>query len=267
MRREPSEPEPVPLILSFHQVHTELSFGVTNYAPKRFFHLLAFLIDRGYALTSLESVLTEPHPKRVAICFDDGYQHLLDILPRAMEEYSLRPTVFVPTAYVGRSNSWDYSHRFRPLQHLHEGEVRQLAQGGVTIGSHGHSHISLRDLSDEDLERELVRSKRGLEELTGTSVNLISYPFGRVDRRVMAAAHKAGYRYGFTMAHPYSDDDPLAVGRIAVYAFDTPFSILKRLTPGPLAVVERIKGKIINGLAGGTILLDRLRHMRMSRRG
>lgn len=266
MRREPSEPPPVPLILSFHQVQERMSFGVTNVTPKRFYCLLTFLIDKGIKFVSLDAAIHSPDPKQVAICFDDGYRHLLDILPRAVQEFGIKPTVFIPTAYVGRSNLWDYSYRFRKLPHLHEGEIRDLERAGVTIGSHGHSHVALTKLRDDDLEHELARSKQGLEELTGTSVKMISYPFGRVDERIREAARAAGYRFGFSMSFPKVTDDSLSIGRIAVYAFDTPFSVMRKLKGGPLAFIEQMKGKVVNTLSGGTILLGRIRQMGERRR-
>ncbi len=262
MRREPSAEPSVPLILSFHQIHDRFSFGVTNYSPRRFFDLLSFIKGSGFSFVSVEDIMTRPGADRVAITFDDGYQHLTQIIPRAMDEFGVRPTIFVPTAYIGRGNAWDYSHRFHPLHHLNEGEIRQLVRTGVEIGSHGHSHLSLVGLDTEELERELVRSKQGLEELTGTSVHAIGYPFGRVDQQVRRAARDAGYRYGFTMAHPTTSDDAMATGRIAVYVFDTPLVVLRRLRRGPWAEIERVKAKIVNSLAGGTILLDRIKGRR-----
>jgi peptidoglycan/xylan/chitin deacetylase (PgdA/CDA1 family) len=66
-------------------------------------------------------------------------------------------------------------------------ELRSLADLGWEIGSHGGSHPHLTSLDDARLEDELVRSKASCEHhLDGSCISL-AYPYGDVNRRVVAA--------------------------------------------------------------------------------
>ncbi len=246
---------PVPVVLAFHKLMPEFSFGSTNFSPGRFDRLLTFLTDLGYDLNSSG---TGPH---LTISFDDGYQHLLTYLPELVQRHRFTPIVFMPTSLIGQPNAWDYSYLIRTTPHLDKESVLRLAGFGVEFGSHGHTHTDLTGLSRTSLEAELRTSKSILEDILKREVTQISYPFGRSNVRVTEAAARAGYTHGYTMDFP-SDEaihNPLTAGRVAVYGYDTPLSVLRKLRPGPFRALEQAKARITNRLSGGTVLLNRLR--------
>jgi peptidoglycan/xylan/chitin deacetylase (PgdA/CDA1 family) len=195
----------------------------------------------------------------VALTFDDGYAHSADLLAELVAEYHASPAVFVPTAWIGKANRWDYSYYFRHTPHLSRDDIRRLGALGVQFGSHGHRHLDLTALDDDRLADELARSKKTLEDLTGREVDAISYPFSRCDQRVIAAAARAGYRLGFTMAFPGEADSPLALGRYAVYFWDNRRSIVGKLRQGRGYRLRRTWDRMVNRLSTGTVLLNRVR--------
>lgn len=67
----------------------------------------------------------------------------------------------------------------------------------VTIGSHGCTHIKLKDLTKEQAYYEIYKSKDKLERLINKRIDHISYPNGAVNKRVLRLTKKAGYKYGF----------------------------------------------------------------------
>lgn len=243
------EPYPAPATfttLVFHKVQSGFSYGSTNYSPGRFLSLVETLEQTGC---------------RLRLSFDDGYAHLADLLPHLVGRLAAPPLVFVPTAWLGKPNRWDYSSYFRTAPHLSAAQIRQLAQQGVAFGSHGHSHRDLTGLDEQQLQRELVQSREILSELAGRTIDSISYPFGRVGATVKNAAAAAGYRTGYTMRFPTSSDDKLSIGRIPVYGFDSRAAVLRRLRQGRGYGWERLKVSAVTALSGGTILLNRLRGM------
>jgi peptidoglycan/xylan/chitin deacetylase (PgdA/CDA1 family) len=195
----------------------------------------------------------------VSISFDDGYAELEEILPSLTERYAIRPLVFVPTAFMGRSNNWDYTRYIRPVNHLGRQAISDLSKLGVEFGSHGHSHTDLTTLSELNLKLEMRRSKDILEGILGQPVRSISYPFGRCSQAVIDAASEHGFERGYTMGFPSQDDQPLSTGRIAVYGYDTRYSVSKKLGLGVFRDLERLKGGITNHLSLGTVLLNRMR--------
>ena len=248
-----------PAIFTFHKVTSRFTFGSTNYSPRRLRRLLTLLVNWGYRLQSVDQALQNQTPLSAAVTFDDGYNHLVDILPVLMDEYGLRPLVFVPTAFIGRPNSWDYSHRLRTEPHLDTRNIAALAARGVEFGSHGHRHVDLTRCDARALRAELTVSKSLLEDITGSPVTCISYPFGRYNQQVLEAVRESGYRKGFTMKFPEVGDSRLTIGRYGVYGYDTAASIRRRLSRGRLYRLEKWKADLTNRLSGGTSLWQRLR--------
>jgi len=251
-----------PTLLVFHKLTSELTYGVTNYSPRRFRRLLDSLSAAGRSFDSIDRSMdntTTQGRGHLLVSFDDGYEHLADVLPDLIDEYQLRPIIFVPTELEGRSNRWDYSHMFRPFRHLSREQIRRLAYKGVIFGSHGASHRDLASCTKPELARELSDSRKRLQDWSGQSVEEISYPFGRCDRRVRDAAEDAGYRFGFTMDFPTAEDHPLAQGRVPVYGFDTPLSVQAKLSEGLPRRFEQAKSAVVSRLSGGTIWFNRLR--------
>lgn len=247
-----------PNILVFHKVSPDFSFGSTNYSPKRFERLLEIIVSAGYSFVSLTDALKTNDSLCLGISFDDGYKHLIISLPALIKKYALKPVIFMPTDLIGAENSWDYSSRFKSEPHLNQEEIKQLADLGVEFGSHGASHTDLCELSGEDLKTELERSKSTLASITSQPVEYISYPFGRHDNSVTVAAARAGFKAGFTMSFPRNSDSSMAIGRKAIYGFDTPFAVLQKLGHGPLSDVERFKAALTNRLSAGNKLYQKL---------
>lgn len=77
-------------------------------------------------------------------------------------------------------------------------ELRQLQDDGLKVESHTLSHRKLTTLSDEEVQSELVDSKRVLEQQLQTKVSAIAYPQGYCNENVWRQAVKAGYKVGFT---------------------------------------------------------------------
>jgi hypothetical protein len=99
----------------------------------------------------------------------------------------------------------------------------------------------------------LERSKKTLEDGLGMAVDFISYPFGKIDDRVLRIAQEAGYKAGFTMRSP-KQVSPYAIARRGVYRIDTLTSFKRKVTD-PHHNFEDIKGSIINWFSQGTPVL------------
>jgi peptidoglycan/xylan/chitin deacetylase (PgdA/CDA1 family) len=120
------------------------------------------------------------------------------IAERLRQEASLRAVTpdFAPTDATRR--------RFDPLSW---DELARIDPAVVTIGSHTLTHPILPSIGDEALEREIVESRRVLEERLGRTVDLFCYPNGSLDPRVHAVVART-YRaavtteYGFVGAQP-----------------------------------------------------------------
>ena len=66
--------------------------------------------------------------------------------------------------------------RHRPL-YLTSDQVRQLAEEGFTLGSHGESHLPCQQKDPAELEREIVASCRTVCDITGQKSVPFAFPY------------------------------------------------------------------------------------------
>ena len=98
-------------------------------------------------------------------------------------------------------------------------QVREMADSGlIDFGSHGLSHAILTALPEAEARRELVESKKAVEELCGKPVRSFAYPNGDYDPAVALLVQEAGYSCavagGLRLNEP-QDTDPFAIKRVA----------------------------------------------------
>jgi peptidoglycan/xylan/chitin deacetylase (PgdA/CDA1 family) len=101
-------------------------------------------------------------------------------------------------------------------------QLAQIAEQGVTIESHTVTHRKLAWLDEQAIRRELVESKRLLEQKLGNTVTAICYPAGSFNDTVVAAAREAGYQAGFTTkpglgAFALPVDERFRLRRVSMY--------------------------------------------------
>lgn len=81
-----------------------------------------------------------------------------------------------------------------PWADKHQPLVKRMVLEGHEIGSHGNRHIDLNTLGAPEIENEINTSQQVLEQITGHSIRLIRTPNGAYNNKVIATAHKLGYR-------------------------------------------------------------------------
>lgn len=122
----------------------------------------------------------------VRLSFDDGnISDVLIALP-ALQERGLTATFF---ALAGRLHD--------PAS-LSPADLRRLSDAGMTIGSHGWSHVPWRGLDAAAAERELIEARAVLADVTSVAVQDAALPLGRYDRRLLNTLREAGYRRVFS---------------------------------------------------------------------
>jgi peptidoglycan/xylan/chitin deacetylase (PgdA/CDA1 family) len=245
-------------ILCFHKLTDCFTYGSTNFSPKRFAQLIEYLANTGFKFVSLSESITADDQANLAITIDDSYAHLIHTLPPLIEKYRLKPTIFVPTSFIGMKNIWDYSSIIRPEPHLDKTQITELGAMGVAFGSHGHRHIDLTRCGTETLDEELHQSKSILEEITGRAVDTLSYPFGRFNFEIVKAVQNAGYQSALTLRFPDESDLNHTRGRIPVYFFDYSAFIKQKLIGGRMRIVHQKLNRFINVLSRGTTILNQL---------
>lgn len=178
----------------------------------------------------------------VAITFDDGYVNNLEVAGPILDRYSFSATIFVPTKYLGGTNSWlDPSPC--GFEIMNERQLHACRDMNLTLESHGHAHIDMSTASPDEIRTDIQTSLEILEGVLGRRPSLLAYPFGFFSDAARKTAREVGLREAFSIDVP--DAGSFARERVFIsprdgmktFAVKTTgyFRILRRSLPGRLA--------------------------------
>jgi peptidoglycan/xylan/chitin deacetylase (PgdA/CDA1 family) len=218
------------LALCYHSVSDgwEHALSVT---PAAFREQVTSLARAGVPTVDAEALAAGAR-EGLHVTFDDAYRDVLDALP-LLEQLGLPATVFVSTGFADEGRplavpelASDAADHPELLATMTWEELREVAERGVEIGAHTVSHPHLTRLSDDELERELVESKRRIEDELGRPARLLAYTYGEHDARVQNAVRRAGYAAAFAQWPGSSLRNPYALPRVSFYRGES----LRRVT-------------------------------------
>ena len=134
--------------------------------------------------------------KPVAITFDDGGRDNYSVAFPILQRHGFRATFFVITGFVGNRVCMDWD------------QLRTMRAAGMAIESHTVDHPDLRSLAPARLAEELAASRAALARELGEDARILSYPQGRYNGTVMAAAEAAGYAAAVTTRLWWTSSSP-----------------------------------------------------------
>ncbi len=227
---------PVLLYHAFSETDDSERFIVPKRSFARQMRLLSLLRYRVTRLEDLALMLDENRelPRRsVAISIDDGYRDNLEIADEILRRHGFPATVFLVSARLGAGNSWDRDGELagRPLMSL--AEVKHMRDGGIGVGAHTRTHVSLPDTPAGAIETETKGSRDDLERALGMDISLLAYPYGRYDARTVGIVAN-GFR-GACTTHARKvgfGDDPLLIPRIEIEGQDSILRFVRKLWLG-----------------------------------
>ncbi len=148
-----------------------------------------------------------PDEKIMAITFDDGNEDFYTNAWPILQKYQVKSSMYIMTGVGG-------SH------YLNKDQIIELDKSGlIEFGSHTIYHPKLTQISTTEALKELINSRKYLEDLLDKKINVICYPFGLYNQQIEDLARQAGYQAGLT----YDQDawqnptDLMALKRISVY--------------------------------------------------
>ncbi len=134
-------------------------------------------------------------PRAAVLTFDDlGECFRCHALP-VLQAEAAPATGFAVAAPLTGQAPVDLPGGFQPLA---ADALQDLAGAGIEIGSHTVTHRELTNLPDEDATRELIESRRMLEDCLGQTCRALCYPRGRFSPRIQEAVRQAGYESACT---------------------------------------------------------------------
>ncbi len=187
----------MPIVAMYHSVEPCRSdpYRVTV-SPQRFEQQMRWLARRGLRGAAVREVLAARAAGAgqglVGLTFDDGYTDFARYALPVLHRLGFTATVFVIAGRLGGHNSWDPDGPRKPL--MDAGLVREVADAGIEIGSHGLRHVRLPE-APAALGAEVGVSRDILQAVTGQPVPGFCYPYGAVDDAAVQQVRAAGYDY------------------------------------------------------------------------
>jgi peptidoglycan/xylan/chitin deacetylase (PgdA/CDA1 family) len=179
-----ARPQPVPILVYHHVMSATSRYPLLNVRPWEFKAQLRWLKAHHYHPVTLGTVYDAwagkaAMPSRpVILSFDDGY----------IEQYTTAARMLSRFRWPGVLNLVVYRGTL-----LSNAMVRKMIRHGWEVTSHSLHHPVMTRLSSAGLRRELVGSRKRLAHSLDVKVRFFCYPYGIYDRRVEAAAERAGY--------------------------------------------------------------------------
>jgi peptidoglycan/xylan/chitin deacetylase (PgdA/CDA1 family) len=155
------------------------------------------------AFVSLDSIRkTQSESRRstsmVGLTFDDGYAENWEFAIPTIIERLIPCTYFVSTHFVETGDPFPHDVRAgRPLKPNSIADIRRMAEEGITIGAHTHTHFDFgQSCSDQQLAIEINESRKKLQDWSQQPVDTFAFPFGlpgNISQRAIDAVFDAGF--------------------------------------------------------------------------
>ncbi|MBP7964152.1 MAG: polysaccharide deacetylase family protein [Caldilineaceae bacterium] len=159
--------------------------------------------------------------KSVILTFDDGYRDNYENAFPLLKEHGMVATFFIST---------DFTDEQRPLYMTWE-MLREMRDAGMTIGSHGRNHVSLKNKDVDYLVWQALGSSQTIEFELGEAPRFMSYPAGEYDDLTRQIFHEANYWAGLTTIQgaTHHSDDLFQLHRVRVRGTTTPEELVRLL--------------------------------------
>lgn len=154
---------------------------------------------------------TKTYKKAITFSYDDGVEMDLQLL-ELLNKYGLKATFNLNTGLDGTNDSW----RFKGV------EVKRLnlqqyagAYKGHEIAVHTLTHPNICELSEKDLEREVLGDRENIQKLFGQHAVGFAYPYGAYSEEVIKKLSNYGFLYarGVEPSHSFEVQSELLTFR------------------------------------------------------
>lgn len=171
-------------VLTYHSINDDIR-GISSYfvSPREFEKQMKYLSEHKYTPILFDQLpQAGKYLKPVIITFDDGYKdNYVNAYP-ILKKYHMKAVVFLISKAINR-----------PF-YLNASDIKAM-KDIISFQSHTMTHPHLTSLNERNLDYELGESKKSLEALTGTKMDVISYPYSDYNSNVIKEAAKF-YKYG-----------------------------------------------------------------------
>ncbi len=194
-----------PVIILYHHLVSDRAHYL-GIPTEIFYRQVEFLL-RHYRVATLEEATAALRSGKlrtptVVLTFDDGYRENFVNLRAVTEQTGVPVSLFISTDYMNSRTPFGHDQKrlefdFQPLDWE---QVAKLQRSGLEVGSHTRTHFDCGSNDPVILEREIVGSKKELEQRLGLPVKFFSFPWGQSRNMSPAAVEIARSAYAFVFS-------------------------------------------------------------------
>jgi peptidoglycan/xylan/chitin deacetylase (PgdA/CDA1 family) len=178
-----------------------------------------YTLPRAYLLAVLDGLRQQGISDRVRVYFDDGYESVTGVVHELRARYPEIELVLALTLdFLGKPGF------------IGADDVPALHAAGAAISGHGHEHLHMEDLTDEQILFEFTASRDAFAQY-GTGEFVL--PFGSYDAEVLAVNERHGlFEFVTTVDYGWDRGQSLRP-RLMITSKMTPADVIDRLrSPG-----------------------------------
>ncbi len=197
-------------ILCYHGVLDE-PWGLESLFVKidEFASQMEYLAENGYTTLFVSEIKeADKYAKPIILTFDDGYKDVYTNAFPILKKYNLKANIYIISGWLDGQT------------YMSEDDLKEMANSSlIEVGSHTVTHQALAKLSNNRIEEEVKNSQEFLQKLTNKPIDVIAYPTGSYDERVIDSTKKY-YKYALSTIKGKEDPANLntyTLKRIYVY--------------------------------------------------
>jgi len=178
------------IILCYH--------GISKEQRERFRLQMSKITDNASVIDKCER---KQLSRKICITFDDAFENLLENVLPLLNELRIPAIVFAVPGNLGQSPKWniapdhpEYNEKTMTIEQL-----KSIQNDLITIGSHTQTHPDLSKLPPDQMQWELIESKKNLEQLIDKPIDDLALPHGAYNQDVLRIAEEIGYKRVYTL--------------------------------------------------------------------
>ena len=189
-------------ILMYHSVsYNKIFFTVS---PESFRKQMEWLYQNKYQVISLKELADiigrkEEVPKKtVVLTFDDSFEDVyLNAFP-ILKKYGFPASVFIATDFIGREQKNESTGIL--FKTLDSRQIKEMHDSGlIDFEPHTCSHQELTKISQEEARKEILDSRRIIEDGLSKKCNFFAYPRGKYNQDIMGILKENGFLAALTV--------------------------------------------------------------------
>lgn len=237
-----------PRVLMYHMISEHLpknksKFNRLRVKPSDFEKQLIWLKKKNFksfTLTELRELEDIPS-KSVVLTFDDGYEDNFTKAFPLLKKYNFKATIYIVLNRFNQNWATDKdlnqaSNELNSEKMLSNEQIREMLNSGlVEIGSHTLDHVNLPKLNKEEKKKQIIESKKQIENVFNIKCNSFAYPFGFFDEDSVKIVNEANYTNATTTVNSVFDKNKYTnfeIPRIMISGRQGLFSFILKIKKG-----------------------------------